>query len=128
MLDFQIQVKEAIQELQREMVAATQAIAAAVTYIDGLSSARELYGSDDSVDPPSLGAGALDSNVRTLTVVGAEVGDFVVLSFTTAGIVPVLGEVSATDTVRYRLQNVTGSTLDGAQGTVFAVVTRRRAT
>jgi hypothetical protein len=78
-------------------------------------------------DPPSLADGAGDTT--TVTVTGAELGDFVVVSFSNdlQGII-VQGYVSATDTVSVRFQNETGGTIDLASGTLTAAVYKRHLT
>lgn len=78
-------------------------------------------------DPPSLADGAGDTT--TVTVTGAELGDFVVVSFSNdlQGIL-VQGYVSATDTVSVRFQNETTGTIDLASGTLTAAVYKRHLT
>lgn len=75
-------------------------------------------------DPASLGDAA--GATTTITVTGAALGDFVLVSFSLdlQGIT-LTGYVSATDTVAVRFQNESGGTLDLASGTLRAVVFKR---
>lgn len=72
-------------------------------------------------DPPSLADGV--GVTTTITVTGAAVGDFVLVSFSLdlQGIT-LTGYVSVADTVSARLQNESGGTLDLASGTLKARV------
>lgn len=72
-------------------------------------------------NPASLADGA--GETTTITVNGAELGDFAVASFslTTSGIT-ITAWVSATDTVSVRLQNESGGPLDIDSGTIRARV------
>lgn len=68
-------------------------------------------------DPPSLATGA--QTTTTLTITGAAIGDFVLVSFSlsTAGLI-LRADITATDTATIVLLNMTGGTVDLASGTL----------
>lgn len=74
-------------------------------------------------DPANLPTGSSDS--VSVTVTGAAVGDFVQLSFSVnlAGVL-LYGHVPAADSVTAIFENLTGSDVDLASGTVRALVTK----
>jgi hypothetical protein len=82
-----------------------------------------LYGSA-TYDAASLADGV--GATTTITVTGAVVGDFVLVSHgvDVSGIT-VTGYVSAADTVSVRLQNESGGTLDLASSTLRALVLKK---
>lgn len=75
-------------------------------------------------DPPNLAAGI--GATTTITITGAVVGDYVVVSFSNdlQGIV-LTGYVSAVDTVSVRFQNSTAGAIDLASGTLRARIIRK---
>lgn len=77
-------------------------------------------------DPPSLADGA--GTTTTITVTGAELGDYAFASFSLAlqGIT-VTAWVSATNTVSVRFQNESGGVLDLGSGTLRATIKRAQA-
>ena len=77
-----------------------------------------------SWNPSSMAHGEATST--TLTVTGAAVGDLVTASHSTIGsnVVMISGHVQATNTVRVVLQNLTGSSLNLASGTLSVKVTK----
>lgn len=79
--------------------------------------ARSVLGSDDAVNPPSLGSGATTQTVFALP--GAEVGGFATASFAppNGGIV-LLAAVTAAGQVTVTFWNVSGGTIDLPQGTL----------
>ncbi len=82
-----------------------------------------LYGSA-TYDPPSLAAGV--STTTTVTVVGAELGDFVTLpSFSISMPLTVTAKVTAADTVTLNYANETAGTVDAASHTVYVEVKKR---
>lgn len=72
-----------------------------------------------AVDPPSCAAAAAVE--VTLTITGAAVGDTVVMNPPAAGLTAGLGllscRVSATDTVKVRIANLSAGTVDEPSGT-----------
>jgi len=76
-------------------------------------------------DPGSIAAGA--STTTTITVAGAALGDFVLVSFSLdlQGM-DVGGYVSAVNTVTVILSNLTGSAIDLGSGTVAVLVLKSR--
>lgn len=85
---------------------------------------KRLYGSK-TWDPPSLGAYTETST--TLTVTGAAVGDIASCGQTTitADLQQLNCYVSAADTVRAVLRNISGGTVDAASGTLNAEVIKK---
>lgn len=73
-------------------------------------------------DPPNLASGA--SEITTLTVAGAALGNYVQVSFSLdlQGL-SLVGYVSATNTVTAVLSNLTGGAINLASGTLKARVT-----
>lgn len=76
-------------------------------------------------DPGSVAAGA--STTTTVTVSGAALGDFVMVSFSLAlqGL-QLTASVSATNTVEVVLSNLTGAAVDLASGTLAVLVFKSR--
>ena len=91
---------------------------------DGFSLGRALTGTD-AWNPASLGDGAAETNADTITVTGAALGDPVTAGCTndTQGL-RLFAWVSSTNTVKTRLENETGGTLDIDCGTVAVRVTK----
>lgn len=100
----------------------TAAIAAETTAVLALTDAKyqllPLTGTT-TYDPPSLAAGI--GATTTITVTGAALGQFVMVSFSLdlQGMT-LTGYVSATNTVAARFQNGTAGTLDLSSGTLAA--------
>jgi hypothetical protein len=72
-----------------------------------------------TVDPPSIASAAIGE--ATVTVTGAAVGDIVEVSPPAAGLTAGLGvvgaRVSASNTIKIRICNLSGGTVDEASGT-----------
>lgn len=87
----------------------------------GLDSAATLQGSK-VFDWPSVATGAATST--TLTVTGAQIGDFceASMSVAVAGGADLSAQVTAPDTVTVTLTNLTGGAVDLASGTLRAIV------
>lgn len=81
---------------------------------------------ETTYDPPSLASGAI-GGTATVTVTGAEVGDFARCSFSldTQGVSFENAWVSAADTVSMIPHNPTAGTIDLASGTLSAIVTKK---
>lgn len=92
---------------------------------DGQVISRNLIGIFTGVDAPSLAAGA-SSSISTVTITGAELGDFVKASMNIdmQG-VSIIAWVSAADTVKYLFRNNTGGTIDLGSGTLYLRVEKR---
>jgi hypothetical protein len=77
-----------------------------------------------TVDFPSVPAGGVAS--ATVTVAGAEVGDFVVatLRSVATGVVLQSAEVTAADTVTLRAYNPTAAAVDPAPTSVYLVIVK----
>lgn len=85
--------------------------------------AEDIYGSA-TWNPGSIADG--NEEATTVTVTGAEVGDYAVASFSNdVSDLTLDAQVTAADTVTCVLANNTGGAVDLASGTVYARVFRR---
>lgn len=85
---------------------------------------RGQYVGSATYDPPSIASGSQVST--TITVLGAEVGDFVNVTFSSdVGRAIVSGVVFTTNNVTVFIQNYTASPIDIASSTVRVLVTKR---
>lgn len=76
-------------------------------------------------DPPSLAAGAIAAT--DITVAGATLGDYVLVSFSLdLQLITLNAYVSATNAVKVTLHNITGGTIDLASGTLKVRVIKPR--
>ena len=95
-------------------------------FVQSLQTVEQFFEGSVTTDFASIATGAL-STAGTITVTGAAIGDYVEISASTdlAGLLPV-GYVSASNTVTFRLVNLTGGAIDPASRTYFARVKQRK--
>jgi len=92
------------------------AAGAAIVHMPPPETSRWLEGSD-TWDPGSIADG--DEEAKEVTVTGAALGDFVLVSFSLdVADLAIVGSVTAADTVTVLLLNNTGGAIDLAEGTV----------
>ncbi len=92
--------------------------------VGGTSLATAVYAGSTTWDPGSIADG--DMEAKDITVTGAALGDFCLVSFSLDVADLVLnGQVTAADTVTAILANNTGGAVDLASGTVSAIVISR---
>jgi len=88
---------------------------------------RKLYGilnGSDTWDPASIADG--DEEAKEITVTGAALGDFVLVSFSVdVADLSLTADVTAADTVTAVLANNTGGAVDLASGTIYVRVIKK---